>query len=96
MTVRSLLASTDAGEMAEWEAYFRIEPFGEDRADLRAGIVASTMANTVRGKGTKPFRPVDFMPYVDRAAQRRADARDLSKRLRAAFQSTRRADKETP
>jgi hypothetical protein len=32
-------------ELAEWAAYYQCEPFGEERADLRAGIVASVIAN---------------------------------------------------
>ena len=96
MTVRQLLATIDAGEMAEWEAFWRMEPWGEGRADLRAGIIASTVANTVRGKNTPPFRAVDFMPYVDRDAVARADSQDLSKRLRAAFRMARPADGAPP
>lgn len=45
-------------------AYDRIEPFGDGRADLRAGIVASTVANTARDpkKRARPFAPREFMP----------------------------------
>lgn len=32
------------------------------RCDLRAGIVASVIANVNRGEKTKPFSPKDFMP----------------------------------
>lgn len=32
------------------------------RADLRAGIIASTIYNMLRGKKGKPKRPRDFMP----------------------------------
>ena len=49
-------------QFAEWQAYYQVEPWGEERADLRAGIVASTIANVNRGKGQKPFKPSDFMP----------------------------------
>ena len=41
--------------------YYAMEPWGEQRADLRAGIVASTMANLWRSKG-EPSKPSDFMP----------------------------------
>lgn len=48
---------------AEWLAYYQVEPFGEERADLRAGIVASTIANVNRSsKSAKRFAPQDFMP----------------------------------
>ena len=50
-------------ELSEWLAYSRIEPIGrEQRADLRAGIIASTVANSQRVKGTA-YKAQDFMPF---------------------------------
>lgn len=51
-------------EFSEWLAYCEMEPFGEERGDLRAGIVASTVANVNRDpkKRPRPFQPRDFMP----------------------------------
>jgi len=46
-------------------AYASLEPFGETRADLRAGIIASTVANAHRDRKTKPMKPSDFMPKFD-------------------------------
>src|SRR5436853_567470 len=43
-------------------AYYGLEPWGEERADLRAGIVASTLANCHRDPKKRPFEPRDFMP----------------------------------
>ena len=54
-----MLAGMSALDVAEWAAYFELEPWGEDRADLRAGIVASAIANV---HGVKSV-PADFMPY---------------------------------
>ncbi len=42
-----------------------MQPFGEQRADLRSAIVACTMANAWRGKNEKAYRPRDFMPFMD-------------------------------
>lgn len=42
--------------------FAQFEPWGESRADLRAGIIASTIANVNRRKGKKAYKPVDFMP----------------------------------
>jgi hypothetical protein len=53
-------------ELEEWKAFYELEPWGTRPADLRAGIVASTVANTARRKGAAPFRPKSFMP--DRTA----------------------------
>ena len=51
----------------EWIAYSEVEPFGEWRADLRAGIIASTIANCLsRKKGRPAFKPSQFMPEFKR------------------------------
>jgi len=45
-------------------AYADLEPFGEEAAYWRAGMLAATMANLERNpkKRPKPFEPADFMP----------------------------------
>lgn len=65
MTVAELLDRTDSKEISEWIAFYSIEPFGEERADLRSAIIASTMANMWRGKGQRAFTVKDFMPQFD-------------------------------
>jgi Protein of unknown function (DUF4035) len=52
----------DREEYLNWQAYFALDPFGEERADYRAGIIAATIANVHRAKGQKAFTPPDFMP----------------------------------
>lgn len=47
----------------EWCEFYGIEPFGDERADLRAGIVASTISNRMRGKHESAAKPFEFMPY---------------------------------
>ncbi len=47
-------------------AFYQLEPFGEFRADLRSGVMASTFANANRAKHARPFSPQDFMPFADR------------------------------
>ena len=64
MPVGRAQAEIDAAEFAEWMAYYSLEPWGQERGDLRAGIVASVIANTQRGKG-KAFTPQDFMPQFE-------------------------------
>lgn len=66
MTVRELLVRIDSRELAEWAAYYNVSPFGPDRSDLRAGVIAATVANchSVKGK----FKPSDFVPKVRRPA----------------------------
>ena len=59
--VRILQQQIDSLEFSQWLAMERVYPWGEERADLRAGIVASTMANCHRSPNKDPFSPVDFM-----------------------------------
>lgn len=60
-----MLNSIPSRLLSEWMAFARLEPFGEERADLRAGIIAATVANVNRGKKDKPLRAQDFMPKFD-------------------------------
>jgi hypothetical protein len=62
MSVRQCQQAVDSAEFVGWQAYALLEPFGEERGDLRAGIVAATIANVNRGKNTRPYRPREFMP----------------------------------
>ena len=67
MTVAELLSRVSSRELSEWMVYYEQEPFGEERGDLRAGIVASTVANANRDpkKQKKPFTAQDFMPSFE-------------------------------
>ena len=64
MTVRELLDRIDSRELAEWMAFFEMEPWGTEVDDWRSGLIASTIANANRDpkKQKKPFQPKDFMP----------------------------------
>lgn len=63
-----MLAAMRPSVLGEWMALYGIDPWGEQRADLRAGIVASTIANVNRDARRKPepFEATDFMPYRER------------------------------
>ncbi len=63
-------------------AYYQVEPFGEERADLRAGIVASTLVNINRRKGAKLSKPTDFLLFKATPDVR---SKILSDQLKTAF-----------
>lgn len=73
-----MLAEMTSAQFAEWMAYSRLEPWGEERDDLRTGIVASTMANINRGKSRKPYKPTDFMPSFEPISEEELAARMLA------------------
>jgi hypothetical protein len=84
MTVRQLLDVMDNDEMIAWMAYERIEPFGEERADLRAGINTATLININTKRGSKTVKPSDVIPrfdkrYLPHSADDEARAMFLSK-----------------
>lgn len=64
-----LLRELTSKQFSEWLVWYSIEPFGDQRADLRAGIIAATMSNRWRGKHEQPSEPIDFMPFHRRHKQ---------------------------
>ena len=85
MSVEKLERTVSARELAEWEAFDSIDPIGDERGDLLMGILASLMANMNRKKGSKAYRPSDFMPFVDREAVKKADTAALGEQIKAAL-----------
>lgn len=59
-----MLHRLTSSELAEYMAYDHFEPIGEARADLRAGILASTFVNHSASPPRSPVKPVDFMPFA--------------------------------
>lgn len=63
MSVRRAQAEISADEFVEWLAVMRMDPMGEQRGDLRAAIVASTVANASPNRARRQvFRVKEFMP----------------------------------
>lgn len=62
--VDALAARLGTRRILEWMRYERLEPWGEQRADLRSAIIAATLANVHRDprRRPQPFTPADFMP----------------------------------
>lgn len=90
MTVRELLARIDSRELSEWVAYEQITgPLGPERSDIHAGIIAATIANSNRGKGSKKAKPADFIPKWDKPKQDTAQQLTAIQQINAAFGGTR-------
>lgn len=71
-------------QWAEWQVYYGLEPFGGERGDIQAAVVAQTMANIHRDPQRKPagFTLTDFMPFADKP---QVDTQTLSERIKAAM-----------
>lgn len=61
MTVAEAKDRVTASELAEWQAFYAVEPFGDVRADLRSAIVAHTMGSAFSDSDTN-LTLDDFMP----------------------------------
>lgn len=65
-TVEELLGAISSRELTEWIAFDQVEPIGDRRGDLQAGVVAATVANVNRAKGARAYLVTDFMPEYGR------------------------------
>lgn len=54
-------------QLLEWSVYAEMDPFGEERADLRMAILAAATVNAMtRTKESDPVaKPEDFMPKFE-------------------------------
>ena len=58
----------DATELDEWAAYYSVEPWGEERADLRNGILCALLHNQqlTKKNRNKAKKATDFMPFHEK------------------------------
>jgi len=61
--------------------YYTLEPWGEARADLRAGVITSVIANVHRAPHTPIYEPADFMPYLKRDKPEHISETELERRI---------------
>lgn len=54
MSVRRCQEEVDSAEFTEWQALYDIDPWGEERADLRNSVACWTSATAAGAKGLKP------------------------------------------
>jgi hypothetical protein len=81
-----MLDGTSPSLLYEWQAYYDLEPFGEDRADIRSAIACLTTANSfgMKKRGGGEFTLADFIPKFDSEPKKRLDpakAQALMRRL---------------
>jgi hypothetical protein len=78
MTVAEMLSRISSLELTEWMAYYKMDPFGEERADMRSAMVCTVMANAW---GKKKFKIEDFMPKFDKRPMTPQQIKDFFKQL---------------
>ena len=72
-----------AREFNEWYVLWSIEGFANERIDLIGGIIASTIANSMKAKGAAT-KPHDFMIDWEKPG---SDAQQTQKDMRAKVSS---------
>ena len=92
-TRRELLDNTGADELAEWWEYNKLEPFGEERGDLRNGILCSLIA---AAHGAKDSKPIDFMPDYGNEREERKQTPEDHLRIMQVFALAMGAKPENP
>jgi hypothetical protein len=65
MTVGEMLAKMTSMEFTEWKVFFNLEPFGDMRADLRAGMIAAPLLNIWKKRGSSPAHPSKWILDFD-------------------------------
>jgi hypothetical protein len=86
-----------AKDWAELQALDRLDPFGPERGDWRMAILASLMVNLKRDpKKTKPFKPIDFMPFLDPELRKRSEQHDLKAALIGALKPISKTKRKKP
>ncbi|HJZ57308.1 MAG TPA: hypothetical protein VKE74_20230 [Gemmataceae bacterium] len=73
-----MLSELTASQIAEWEAFSELEPFGSLRDDLRAGMVGAVITNNIpfRGRGARAVRPADLFPSLRPSPTGRGQTRE--------------------
>lgn len=81
-----MLAAMPVKLWLEWQAYYGLDPWDEERADLRMGIICSVLDACHRVKG-QPSPPSAFMPGKkhQQPQQSLAEQKAIFKMAKAAF-----------
>lgn len=58
-----MLERIDSRELAEWQAFYSLWPFGDERADIRQAMTSMILANAYRGKNSPPVKIQNFLPF---------------------------------
>lgn len=75
-----------SAQLAEWEAYLRIEPPHDQRLEYLIGELLAMTGNINRDTESKPepFTRLDFMPWIEKPAPKAVEQpEDLNPELQA-------------
>jgi hypothetical protein len=73
------LDALTASQLAEWEAFYRLEPFGNEQDNHRFGMICTVIMSAIEqifgDKKRKPhkWQPSDFFPTEEKPKTQTAD-----------------------
>lgn len=71
-----------SSELAEWMAFYEMEPFGPERDNMHSAMICSLLYNANRAKNQQPLLATDFM-LRDLYARREKDTAQFMTGLRS-------------
>jgi len=71
-----------SSEFSEWMAFYSLEPFGEERDDLRAGSIASPLLNVWIPKGKRQSKASDWIMKFGEEEKTPQSLKQMDKMLR--------------
>ena len=79
----------DSREFGEWMAFYKMNPWGSDRDNLHAGIIASTVANVNRNPKRKrdPYVAKDFLLSFGGEKKKKVDGMAMFNQFKALAKS---------
>lgn len=81
----AFLSSMSAKQMAEWEWFFQLEPFGSEVDELRLAQIAAVLATI---NTTKSFSPDDFRLFTKAKPQPEQSVEEMFETLKGIFGGT--------
>lgn len=88
--------SIDSNEFAHWLAYYKLEPFGGERDDLRQAYTSCIIANLFLGKGQKAYEISDFMYKSEDGKQKQMGIKEMEMVCRMMAESSQANNTKTP
>jgi len=70
VNVDAMLGSITLPQLLEWADFNEIDPFVEERADLRTAKLEATIINALRGKKGRAITPKDCMPQFGKPSMK--------------------------
>lgn len=68
-------------EFINWQAYYKIDPFGNARRDLRAGLQTAPIINLLAKKGSRRVKPSDFLMKFSKFAKKKRQSPNVMKAI---------------